>query len=137
MPVTGNLTNDYAQLKCSDPTNAANPAWQRYPFAAAIGQMGLHFFFTADSDNAFQGVALDEVDAQQWRFAVPMTAATNVLGPYGQNVQAPLQTLVVPIAQAGAVVPEAPVVPLLLLSGGVVAVAAVRRRRLRSVDQDS
>jgi hypothetical protein len=82
-------------------------------------------------------VALDEVDAQQWRFAVPMTAATNVLGRYGQNVQAPLQTLVVPIAQAGAVVPEAPVVPLLLLSGGVVAVAAVRRRRLRSVDQDS
>jgi hypothetical protein len=84
-------TLTYADLKC-DPTAdpATTPAWQRMPFAGAFGQHGLHFFATQDSDNAFGPKPVDELAGQQWRFSVPMTAPTNVIAPYSQNVTAKL-----------------------------------------------
>ena len=94
----------YADLQCqpSQAGNPAVPAWQQMPFQGAIGEMGLHFFFTADSDNAFTGVPLDELDAEQWVYTVPTTASANLISPtasargrdYGANVIAPLQTAV-------------------------------------------
>ena len=86
----------YADLKCNpgaDP--ATTPPWQRTPFAAAFGQHGIHFFATHDSDNAFGPKPVDEIDGQQWRFAVPMSKPTNVVEAYGNNVSAKL----VPVVQ--------------------------------------
>ncbi|HET7311515.1 MAG TPA: hypothetical protein VFJ17_09335 [Mycobacteriales bacterium] len=92
MPTTGNLDADYAQLKCQpDKVGDPNtPAWQQMPFSGAIGEHGIHFFVTQDSDNAFGPKNVDEVDGQQWRFEVPMDKPTNVLVPYGANVSAKL-----------------------------------------------
>lgn len=58
----------------------------------AWGSHGVHFFATHDSDNGFVGtpVPVDEVDAQQWQFAVPTAAPTAVGEPYAQVVRAPL-----------------------------------------------
>jgi hypothetical protein len=90
-------TLTYADLRCNPAdTNPATPAWQKTPFAGAIGQSGLHFFVTSDTDNAFSPKPITEIDAQQWRYSVPMSAATNVSTLYGQNVIAPLQAAVLP-----------------------------------------
>ena len=94
----------YADLKCQpqlavhgDPTkNPATPPWQIMPFSGAIGEHGLHFFFTQDSDNATLPKNVDEVDGQQWRFEVPMKTPTNVTLPYGLNVSAKLVPTVTP-----------------------------------------
>ena len=96
----------YADLKCQpqlavngDPTrNPTTPPWQIMPFAGAIGEHGVHFFATQDSDNATLPKNVDEVDGQQWRFAVPMNKPTNVLVPYGANVSAKLVPVVAPYA---------------------------------------
>jgi hypothetical protein len=65
----------------------------------AHGSHGIHFFATGDSDNAFVGGAtLNEVDGQQWRFSVPMTAPRNALVEYAGNVVTPLVTAVTPFA---------------------------------------
>ena len=124
----------YSDLKCNDPTNAALPMWQRYPFASTIGQGGLHFFLTSDSDNTFSPGTTDEIDAQQWRYAVPMSRATNVIGAYGNNVVLKLQTLVAPYGQtpAAGTAPEVPLVALLPAAGGVGLVLARWRRRTRA-----
>jgi hypothetical protein len=66
------------------------------PFQGAFGAHGIHFFATQDSDNATLGVPVDEVDAQQWRYSVPMRAPSNVITAYAPNVIAPLQTVVTP-----------------------------------------
>ncbi|HVF04669.1 MAG TPA: hypothetical protein VNA20_07515 [Frankiaceae bacterium] len=87
----------YADLKCdpaADP--ATTPAWQRTPFAGAFGQHGLHFFVTQDSDNAFLPKPTTELNGQQWRFAVPMDTARNVLLDYSPNVSAKLTPVVTP-----------------------------------------
>jgi hypothetical protein len=100
MPVTGDLDKDYAQLKCQ-PQKAGDgvtPPWQVMPFTGAIGEHGLHFFATQDSDNAFGPKPVDEVDGQQWRYSVPMATPTNVLVPYGANVSAKLVPVVTPYA---------------------------------------
>jgi hypothetical protein len=92
-------TLTYADLKCdpaADP--ATTPAWRRTPFAGAFGQHGLHFFVTQDSDNAFGPKPVDELDGQQWRFAVPMNAPRNVLLDYSKNVSAKLAAVVTPFA---------------------------------------
>jgi hypothetical protein len=90
-------TLTYADLHCNPgDTSASTPAWQKTPFTGAIGQSGLHFFATSDTDNAFSPLTTTEIDAQQWRYSVPMSSATNVSALYGQNVIAPLQTAVVP-----------------------------------------
>jgi hypothetical protein len=94
----------YADLKCQpqlavhgDPTaNPSTPPWQIMPFAGAIGEHGVHFFATQDSDNAWTTKPVDEVDGQQWRFSVPMTTPTNVLTAYGANVSAKLVPTVTP-----------------------------------------
>jgi hypothetical protein len=90
-------TLTYADLKCdpaADP--ATTPPWQRTPFAGAFGQHGIHFFATHDSDNAFGPKSVDEIDGQQWRFAVPMDKPTNVVQAYGNNVIAKLVPVVTP-----------------------------------------
>jgi hypothetical protein len=94
----------YADLKCQpqlavngDPTrNPAVPPWQIMPFSGAIGEHGVHFFSTQDSDNATLPKNVDEVDGQQWRFAVPMATPTNVLLPYGANVTSKLVAVATP-----------------------------------------
>jgi len=88
----------YADLKCdpaADP--ATTPAWRRTPFAGAFGQHGLHFFATQDSDNAFGPKPVDEIDGQQWRFSVPMSAPKNVLLDYSKNVSAKLVATATPM----------------------------------------
>jgi hypothetical protein len=53
---------------------------------------GLHFFVTGDTDNLFVGLPAPttEIDGQQWQFAVPTEAPTNVGEPYANVVRAPL-----------------------------------------------
>jgi hypothetical protein len=58
----------------------------------------VHYFVTSDTDNAEAPSTLNEIDAQQWQFAVPTAAPTNVGAQYGNVVVAPLQTAVVPLA---------------------------------------
>ena len=94
----------FSDLKCQpqlavngDPTrNATVPPWQIMPFSGAIGEHGVHFFATQDSDNATLPKSVDEVDGQQWRFSVPMTTPANVLLRYGANVSAKLVPVVTP-----------------------------------------
>ncbi|MDQ1700014.1 MAG: hypothetical protein QOG34_1877 [Frankiaceae bacterium] len=95
----------FSDFKCQpalavngDPTaNSAVPPWQIMPFSGAIGEHGVHFFFTQDSDNTFGPKNTDEVDGQQWRFEVPMATPTNVLVPYGANVTAKLVAVAAPL----------------------------------------
>jgi hypothetical protein len=58
----------------------------------AWGSHGVHFFATHDTDNGFVGspVPVDEVDAQQWQFAVPTDHPAAVGEPYAEAVRAPL-----------------------------------------------
>jgi hypothetical protein len=58
----------------------------------AWGSHGVHFFATHDSDNGFVGspMPIDEVDAQQWQFAVPTDGPKAVGEPYAEAVRAPL-----------------------------------------------
>ena len=127
-------TLQYSDLKCNPAdTNPNDPPWQKTPFAGAIGQSGLHFFFTSDSDNAFTPKTVDEIDAQQWRYEIPMSAAANKLDEYGNNVVVPLRAVVTPSGQApGALVPESPAAAALLLVGAglltVILGPAIRRR---------
>ena len=136
MPVTGNLDDDYAQLKCQ-PEKASDPSvpdWQKMPFQGAIAEHGLHFFITQDSDNTFSPKPTDEVDGQQWRFEVPMESPTNVLVPYGANVSAKLVAVAVPYGSASPspTLPEVPLPVLLPAIGAAVAgVIGLRRRRAR------
>jgi hypothetical protein len=96
----------YGDLKCQpalavngDPTaNPTTPPWQIMPFSGAIGEHGIHFFVTQDSDNLFGPKNVDEIDGQPWRFEVPMAQPTNVLVPYGANVSAKLVPVVTPYA---------------------------------------
>ena len=139
-------TLTYSQLTCA-PVTSASSAYQKpgsatyttTPFQGAIGEMGLHFFVTADTDNAFTGVPLNEIDAEQWVYAVPQSAPANLISPtaaapgqdYGLDVQAPLSTSTAPfdaLTPAGSV-PEAPVVWLLPLGG--LALAGLRLRATR------
>jgi len=134
-------TLQYSDLVCNpSDTNPADPAWKKTPFAGAIGQSGLHFFITSDSDNAFSPATVDEIDAQQWRYTVPMSSATNVSVLYGQNVIAPLQTAVAPFgngvtASATAGPTGASVSASGSIAASVVALpvvpALIRRRRRR------
>ena len=64
----------------------------------AYASHGTHYFVTSDTDNAEAPSTLNEIDAQQWQFAVPTAAPTNVGDGYGNVVKLPLQTTVVPLA---------------------------------------
>jgi hypothetical protein len=81
----------YAKLVC-------DPAHGKTPFQGAYGSHGLHFLVTHDSDNATLGVPVDELDGQQWRYSVPMSAPTNVINGYAPNVLTPLLPVVAPFA---------------------------------------
>jgi hypothetical protein len=73
-----------------------DPAAGATPFQGAIGQHGIHFLVTVDSDNLLLPVPINESVGQQWRFSVPMEEPTNVTGAYGANVVVPLVPLVLP-----------------------------------------
>jgi hypothetical protein len=64
----------------------------------AYGSHGVHYFVTSDTDNAEAPSTLNEIDSQQWQFAVPTAAPANVGEPYGNVVKVPLQSAVVPLA---------------------------------------
>lgn len=81
----------YASLVC-DPANG------KTPFQGAYASHGIHFLATGDSDNATLGVPLTEIDGQQWRYSVPMTAPQNVIAGYAPNVLAPVQAVVTPLS---------------------------------------
>jgi hypothetical protein len=72
----------YDQLTCADKQGA-------------YASHGLHFFVTGDSDNLFVGTPMPvtEIDGQQWQFAVPTAAPTNVGEPYANVVRARLRPL--------------------------------------------
>jgi hypothetical protein len=67
------------------------------PDQGAYGSHGVHYFVTSDTDNAATPATLTEIDSQQWQFAVPTAAPTNVGDLYGNVVKTPLQTVVVPL----------------------------------------
>ncbi|HEX7355331.1 MAG TPA: hypothetical protein VF288_10925 [Mycobacteriales bacterium] len=98
----------YSDLVCDpgkavhgDPTANPNvPPWKIMPFQGAIGENGIHFLITQDSDNDFSPAHTDEVDGQQWRFEVPMATPTNVLVPYGLDVSAKLLAVATPYVAA-------------------------------------
>jgi hypothetical protein len=79
----------YASLVC-------DPAAGLTPFQGAFASHGIHFFATHDSDNAAVGLPLTEIDGQQWRYSVPMSAPRNVLAEYAPNVVTPLRPVVTP-----------------------------------------
>jgi hypothetical protein len=144
----GTLT--FADLDCN-PGNrdgltaaafAALPPWKKYPFQGAFASHGLHFFTTHDSDNGTAGVPVDEVDGQQWRYAIPESSPTNWIGGdttkanYALNVLTPLQAVAFPYGTAApaAAVPEGPFALLLPLAGlGILGGWVLRRRKAAQV----
>jgi hypothetical protein len=124
----GNGLLQYSNLKCqpSKPATMSQadydslPQWQKTPFQGCFSCHGTHFFFTHDSDNGTAGVPVDEVDGQQWRYAIPESQPTNWIGGdatkanYALNVIVPLQANVLPYGTAlplplpNADVPEVP-----------------------------
>ena len=75
----------YDQLACTDKQGA-------------FGSHGIHFFATGDSDNAFVGTPapVNEIDGQQWQFAVPTKQPTNVGEPYANTVRVRLRPVATP-----------------------------------------
>ena len=59
----------------------------------AYASHGVHFFATGDSDNLFVGTPapVNEIDGQQWQFAVPTAAPTNVGEPYANVIRVDLR----------------------------------------------
>jgi hypothetical protein len=115
----------YEDLVCDAATG-------KMPFQGAIGQHGIHYFVTGDTDNAFSPVTTTEIDASQWRFAVPMSAPTNVTIPYGQNVQAPFVLVALPFTESSVpapIVPEMPWLPVAPVIGLGLAAFVLRRRK--------
>jgi hypothetical protein len=125
----GNGLLTYADLKCN-PGNSGNlsaaqynglPEFAKTPFQGCFACHGIHFFVTHDSDNAQQPVTVDEIDGQQWRYAVPLSAPANVIGGdltqpnYALNVITPLQAAALPYGEVAptANVPEVPMALLL------------------------
>jgi hypothetical protein len=82
-------------------TNPADPAFG-YPSRpcdqkqGAWGSNGVHFFATGDTDNAWTGMPVDEVDAQQWQFAVPTSTPHAVGDSYVNDVRAPVTAVATP-----------------------------------------
>jgi hypothetical protein len=66
------------------------------PFSGAIGEHGIHFFVTQDSDNAFGPKNVDEIDGQQWRYEISTSTPHDELVNYGANVSAKLVAAAAP-----------------------------------------
>jgi hypothetical protein len=140
------ITLTYADLKC-DPGNSGNlpaavynalPDWKKTPFQGCFACHGTHFLVTHDTDNATVGVPLDEIDGQQWRYAIPETQPTNWIGGgdinanYALNVITPLQANVLPFGTVlpDTSVPEVPYAVLLpFVAIAVIGGTAWARRR--------
>ncbi|MHB8719337.1 MAG: hypothetical protein ACYDAC_10675 [Candidatus Dormibacteria bacterium] len=131
----------YANLTCAPPTSGQTGYQQpgfdtstTMPFQGAIGELGVHYFFTQDSDHR-----IDEVDADSWVYPVPGSAPANLISPtasaagqdYGNDVVAPLQAVVTPFAAPASNVAEAPAAALLPLLG-LLGLGILARRRRRS-----
>lgn len=56
----------------------------------AWGSHGIHYFFTGDTDNAFVGAPVTEVEGQQWQFAVPTASPRPVGEAYAEMLRARL-----------------------------------------------
>jgi predicted acyl esterase len=67
----------------------------------AHAQHGVHFLAPPESDNATMPVPVNEIDGQQWAFAVPTGEPTNVGERYANVVRAPLVRAVTPRASSG------------------------------------
>lgn len=67
----------------------------------AHAQHGVHFLAPPESDNAFAPVPVDEIDGQQWAFAVPTRAPTNVGERYANVLRVPLVRAVRPFGAGG------------------------------------
>jgi hypothetical protein len=125
----GNGLLKYEDLTCQPSKPAtetqaeynSRPEFAKTPFQGCFACHGIHFFVTHDSDNAQQPVTVDEIDGQQWRYAVPLAAPANVIGGdlsqpnYALNVITPLQAAALPYGEVAptANVPEVPMALLL------------------------
>jgi hypothetical protein len=79
--------DDYLALPCK----AQAPEGYSGPYRqGCFGCHGIHYFVTGDTDNAATGTPTTEIDAQQWQWAVPTAAPTNMGDPYANNVKIPL-----------------------------------------------
>ena len=135
------LTFDQLRAECAKTEGQAS--WGKNPFQGAFASHGIHFFFAGDSDNAALGTPTTEIDGQQWRYAVPMSAPRNASVEYGANVVDPLRAAAAPYGQLPValggpepVVPEVPWTPLLpviALAGGAGYVLHTRRRQTAAV----
>ena len=87
---------DYLQRKCyGDPAQygedySLEGPWRQGCFACH----GIHYFVTSDTDNTFSPAKTTEIDGQQWQWAAPTAAPTNVGDRYANTAKAPL----VPVA---------------------------------------
>jgi hypothetical protein len=98
-PWPGEASSDPRVRQAYADVNGVTPAQldcTKHLMQGAFASHGIHFFATHDTDNATVGVPLTEVDGQQWRYSVPMSAPTNVIASYAPNVLTPLVPLVTP-----------------------------------------
>jgi predicted acyl esterase len=73
----------------------------------SYGAHGVHYFVTGDTDNGTVfGKPTDEIDGQQWQFAVPTSTPKNIAEPYANTVRVPLQAVVIPGAPGGGGAPD-------------------------------
>lgn len=64
----------------------------------AYAAHGIHYFLTADVDNAFLiGKPVNEIDGLQWQFMVPTAQPTNVGEPHANVSRVPLRAVAVPL----------------------------------------
>jgi hypothetical protein len=84
----------------------------------AFGSHGVHYFVTGDTDNAFSPAKVNEIDGQQWQFAVPTAAPANVGDSYANTVKVPLVPVAAPQSNTpGDEEPQEPEVTALAISG--------------------
>jgi hypothetical protein len=101
----GDTLSEDEKLPC---VNEA-PEGYNGPFQqGAFGSHGVHYFITGDTDNAFSPAKVNEIDGQQWQFAVPTAAPTNVGDAYANTVKTPLVVTAIPQSSTpGEDLPEA------------------------------
>jgi hypothetical protein len=86
-PGTREASREYLERPCytQAPEGYDGPYKQ-----GCFGCHGVHYFFTHDTDNAFGFKPVNEIDGQQWQWAVPTAAPTNVGDAYANTVKTPL-----------------------------------------------
>lgn len=97
----GTGDNPSPRLNPGDPDPRNLPCYTEAPagyegpyMQGAFGSHGVHYFFTGDTDNAFTGAPVTEIDGQQWQWAVPTEAPKNVGDRYANTVKTPLVPVV-------------------------------------------